>query len=252
MNRPYAWFSVLAVAATLNAQTAEQIVAESQVRSRAASQRYEGTLTTYAASGKTAEKRWTYSRLGSHGHSKALLVFTAPADVKGVALLVINHPDRASDQWMWTPAIQRERRIAHQDRSSRFFGTDFSFEDLEERDLNQYDHTLLGEEEVDGQRTWRIEARPKKSRSSQYTRSIVWIRKDNYTPVRIESYKGSQLARRLNYRDIEKIQNIWTPRTLEMSDLERKSRTVLRLEKLEYNVPMNEADFTVPALRRVT
>ena len=63
-----------------------------------------------------------------------------------MALLVVNHPDRASDQWMWTPAIERDRRIALQDRSTRFFGTDFSFEDLEERDVNQYDYALLGEE----------------------------------------------------------------------------------------------------------
>jgi hypothetical protein len=49
-----------------------------------------------------------------------VLRFTAPAEVKGVALLVVNHPDRASDQWMWTPAINRERRIALQDRSQRF------------------------------------------------------------------------------------------------------------------------------------
>ena len=93
--------------------------------------------------GKITEKRWTYERLGSHGNSKAVLRFTAPAEVKGVALLVVNHPDRASDQWMWTPAIERDRRIALQDRSTRFFGTDFSFEDLEERDVNQYDYKLL-------------------------------------------------------------------------------------------------------------
>ena len=86
----------------------------------------------------------------SHGDSKAVLRFTAPAEVKGVALLVVNHPDRASDQWMWTPAIERDRRIALQDRSTRFFGTDFSFEDLEERDVNQYEYALLGDETLDG------------------------------------------------------------------------------------------------------
>ena len=31
----------------------------------------------------------------------------APPLVKGVALLVHNHPDRASDQWMWTPELNR-------------------------------------------------------------------------------------------------------------------------------------------------
>ena len=90
-----------------------------------------------------------------------MLRFTAPAEVKGVALLVVNHPDRASDQWMWTPAIERDRRIALQDRSTRFFGTDFSFEDLEERDVDQYDYALLGEDAVDGAACWKIESTPK-------------------------------------------------------------------------------------------
>jgi len=31
------------------------------------------------------------------------------------------------------------------------FGTDFSFEDLEERDVNQFDYKLLGPEVVEGQ-----------------------------------------------------------------------------------------------------
>ena len=132
------------------ADDARQIVEEAQRRTDAKSQRYEGLLQVFDAKGKVSDKRWTFERLGSHGHSKSVLRFTAPAEVKGVALLVVNHPDRASDQWMWTPAIERDRRIALQDRSTRFFGTDFSFEDLEERDVNQYDYALLGEEAVDG------------------------------------------------------------------------------------------------------
>ena len=115
--------------------TRAQIVDEAQRRTDAKSQRYEGLLQVFDAKGKISDKRWTFERLGSHGQSKSVLRFTAPAEVKGVALLVVNHPDRASDQWMWTPAIERDRRIALQDRSTRFFGTDFSFEDLEERDV---------------------------------------------------------------------------------------------------------------------
>ena len=34
-----------------------------------------------------------------------------------------------------------------------------------------------------------------------------------------------------------------------MTDLRRKSRTILTLEKLEYNVPLKEEDFTLQALR---
>jgi hypothetical protein len=35
-----------------------------------------------------------------------------------------------------------------------------------------------------------------------------------------------------------------------MTDLRRNSRTILRIEKLEYNAPLKDEDFTVAALRR--
>lgn len=232
------------------AQDARQIVAESQRRGRSNSQRYEGVLEVVAANNKISKKSWTLARIGAYGNSKAVIRFTAPAEVKGVALLVINHPDRASDQWMWTPAIGRDRRIALQDRSTRFFGTDFSFEDLEERDVGQYDFKLLGEEPIDGAPCWRIESRPRESKSSQYTLSRVWIRKDNYVPAQYENFIKDQLVRRLHETDIANVQGIWTARTLEMTDLRRNSRTILRTEKLQYNIPMRDDDFTVQALRR--
>jgi len=157
----------LILAAPCMAQEARAIIEQVQRRANVNSERYEGTLQVFDAKGRTSEKRWRYDRIGSAGSSKVVLRFSAPAEVKGVALLVINHPDRASDQWMWTPAIQRDRRIALQDRSTRFFGTDFSFEDLEERDVDQYEYKLLGEETIDGAASWKIESRPKQSKSSQ-------------------------------------------------------------------------------------
>src|SRR5881296_2502750 len=144
-----------------------QIVEEAQRRTMTQSQRYEGTLQVVDTRNKITEKRWEYERIGSHGSSKAVLRFTAPAEVKGVALLVLNHPDRSSDQWMWTPAINRERRIALQDRSTRFFGTDFSFEDLEERDTNQFDYKMLGDEPIDGASCWKLQSTPRESKVSQ-------------------------------------------------------------------------------------
>ncbi|HEY2016345.1 MAG TPA: outer membrane lipoprotein-sorting protein [Bryobacteraceae bacterium] len=242
------WLALFAVPAV--AQDVRQIIQESQRRGQSKSQRYEGVLEVTTSNGKVTTKAWQSSRIGSYGNSKAIIRFIAPAEVKGVALLVVNHPDRSADQWMWTPAIGRDRRIALQDRSTRFFGTDFSFEDLEERDADQYDYKLTGEESIDGAPCWRIEARPRQGKVSQYTLSRVWIRKDNYVPAQYENYVKDQLVRRLHQSDIRNVQGIWTPCLMEMTDLRRNSHTVLRNEKLEYNVPMKEDDFTVQALRR--
>ena len=229
---------------------AREIVAEAQRRTDAKSERYEGVLQVFDSKGKIADKKWTLERLGSHGDSKVVLRFTEPAEVKGVAMLIVNHADRASDQWMWTPAIERDRRIALQDRSTRFFGTDFSFEDLEERDVNQYDYDLLGSDSAGGAACWKIQSTPKQTKSSQYTKSIVWIRMDNYALARIENYVRNAAVRRLDYSDIQNVQGIWTARQMEMADLRRGSRTRLTLDKLQYNVPMKDEDFTLQAIRR--
>jgi outer membrane lipoprotein-sorting protein len=231
-------------------QDPRQIVEEAQRRTTSQSQRYEGTLRVVDAKNKITEKRWQYDRIGSHGSSKAVLRFTAPAEVKGVALLIVNHPDRSSDQWMWTPAINRERRIALQDRSTRFFGTDFSFEDLEERDTNQFDYKLLGEESIDGAACWKLQSTPKQSKVSQYSYSYIWIRKDNFALAQIDNYSKNEVVRRAHYSDIRNDQGIWTAHTIDMHDLKRNSHTILKTEKLQYNLPLNDDAFTLQALRR--
>jgi hypothetical protein len=236
--------AVLLVAPFARAQDPRQIMEEVQRRQRSQSQHYEGTLEVIGGGNRIATKRWAFDRLGSFGNSKAVLRFTAPPEVKGVGLLIVNHPDRASDQWMWRPNIGREQRIALQDRSTRFFGTDFSFEDLEERDVGQFDFKLEGNEGG----AWKVQSIPKKS--SQYIHSFLWVKKDNYTIVKVESYNKKGLLRSIDYRDFEQAKGIWTARTIEVNDVTRNSRTTLKYDQLEYNLPMKDADFTLDALRR--
>jgi hypothetical protein len=232
------------------ADPARAIVEEAQRRTESKSERYEGLLKTTDAGGKVSEKRWLYERLGAHGQSKSVIRFTTPAEVRGVALLIVNHPDRASDQWMWTPAIERDRRIALQDRSTRFFGTDFSFEDLDERDVAQYDYALLADEAVDGAQCWTIQSTPKAAKASQYSKAVLWIRKDNQAYARAEFWTKDVLARRLTYRDVRQVQGIWTAHDLTMTDLRRNSQTQLTLDKVQYNAPLKDVDFTLEAIRR--
>ena len=244
------------VCSSLFAQDPRQIIEETQQRSRSKSQHYEGTLELHDSKGGVNTKRWTFDRLGWSGESRSLLRFTAPPELKGVALLIVGHRDGSTDQWIWTPAVDRERRIAMQDRSTRFFGTDFSFEDLQERDPSQFDYKLLGEDSVDGAVCWKLESKPKQSQSSQYTSSTLWIRKDDYVIVQIENFNNLsnvKLVRKIRYSDIvrqnARQNNIWTARNIEVLDAARNSRTVLKIDKLEYNLPMKPEDFTVEALR---
>jgi hypothetical protein len=250
MNRRLLIMSAWVVAMPALAQDPRQVIEEVQKRNRSQSQRYEGTLEVIDSRNRTTTKRWTYERIGSFGRSKSVLRFTEPPEVKGVALLVHNYPDRSSDQWMWTPALQRDRRVALQDRSTRFFGTGFSFEDLEERDVDQFDYKLLGSEAIAGADCWKIESRPRAGKTSQYTHSYVWVDKARMVIAQVEGWKKDEVIRRIAYRDFENVKGIWTARRIEVFDTGRNSRTVMKLENLDYNIPVREEDFTLQALRR--
>ena len=109
---------------------------------------------------------------------------------------------------------------------------------------------MIGSDTIDGADCWKIALTPKANRSSQYSRGIAWVRKDNYAFARIENFVKDQAVRRLNYSSIENVQGLWTARQLEMTDIRRGSRTRLTLDKLQYNVPLKEEDFTLQAIRR--
>lgn len=232
------------------AQDAKQIVEEVQRRSFANTEHYEGTLDVSDGRGHSTSKKWQYDRLGAYGQSKVVLRFVAPPEVKGIAILIVNHSDRASDQWLWRPAIGREQRVALQDRSTRFFGTDFSFEDLEERDTGLFTYTLRGEKTVDGEACWLIESRPIEAKASQYTSSLMLIRKQNYTTAQIDHYHGDEMVRQVKYGGMQNVSGVWVATRVEISEIRRNSRTVLTLEKVKFNTPAKDDDFTVTALRR--
>jgi hypothetical protein len=244
------WMVGAVGARTVQPVNPRAIVAELQRRATVSSQQYDGSLRVTGADGRTATKRWIYERLGSNGTSKTVIRFTEPAEVKGVALLILSYPDRAADQWMWTPALSRDRRIATQDRRTRFFGTDFSFEDLEERDAGRYEYALDGEEPIDGTSCWRIDAAPHAGVRSQYTRSRLWIRTSDYTFAQIDNFAGDTLTRRLTYHRIATVQGVATARLIDVRDLSRGSQTTLTLDTVTYNVPLDKNQFTLAALGR--
>ena len=139
-------------------QDPRQIVEEVQRRTNSGSQRYEGTIQVIDLKNKITESVGSFDRLGSHGSSKSILRFTAPAEVKGVAVLIVNHPERSSDQWMWTPALARDAG-SHCRTARRVFSEPTSASKIfEERDTNQFEYRLLGVEQYDGAACWKISA----------------------------------------------------------------------------------------------
>jgi hypothetical protein len=202
--------------------------------------------------GTARRKKFMFRKIGSLGNSKTLVRFSDPAEVRGVGLLSINEGGTADRQWMYTPAIQRVRRIAAQERRQRFIGTDFTNEDMAERVIDDFTYKLLSEgEEVDGRKTYKIEGRPVSPDKSQYSYVYLWVPQDVPYVVLAEMYdKQGQKLRVLKAGALEKISGIWVAKRIEMSSPQEGTKTHLIIEEIRFNTGLKEDMFTQQALEK--
>jgi len=243
-------FCLLAVAGASRAQDARKIMegVYRQDTSRDATWRVK--LDVVDKNGTVRSKKFTARKLGGLGNNKTLVRFTDPPEVRGVGLLSINQGGAADRQWMYTPAIRRVRRIAAQERRQRFFGADFTNEDMSERVLDDFTYKLIGDGEViDGRKTYKIEARPVSPDKSQYAYVYIWVPKDAPYTVLAEMYdKQGQKQRILKAGDLEKISGIWVAKRAEMSTPAEGTKSILIIEDIRFNTGLKEDMFTQQAL----
>ena len=231
------------------ADSALAIMREVDRAQQAESRRYDGAIEVIDNQGKILHKRWQFSAAGHRGEGKILIRFTAPPEVQGVGLLTLNRPSTLAEQWLYTPSIQRDRRIASQEKSARFMGTDFSNEDMEERSIEDYAYSLLGEEEFEGKATYKIKAVYKRPEQTQYSNHLIWVRKDIMVITMMELYREDRLYKIMRWNDWHKIQQIWTSHFVEMKDVERGSTTRIRISNVKYNVAFPNDWFSLRHLR---
>jgi hypothetical protein len=66
---------------------------------------------------------------------KSLTIFDKPRDVKGTALLSFTHKEGPDDQWLYLPALKRVKRIASDNKSGPFMGSEFAYEDIASQEI---------------------------------------------------------------------------------------------------------------------
>ena len=202
--------------------------------------------------GVSRQKKFVFRKLGSFGDSKTLVRFTDPAEVRGVGLLSINRQGVSDRQWLYTPAIQRTRRLAPQERSRHFLGTDFTNEDMAERVLDDFEYRLLGDGGVmEGHKTFKIEAKPVTADRSQYKFIHLWVAQDIPYSIHAEMYDQSgQQVRVMQASKLEKMAGIWVAKSLEISSPLEGTKTILLVEEIRFNTGLKEEQFTPQALEK--
>ncbi|NOR54829.1 MAG: outer membrane lipoprotein-sorting protein [Sulfurovum sp.] len=187
-----------------------------------------------------------------------ILFFKSPADVKNTAFLTYDYDNskKDDDQWLYLPALKKVKRIPSADKSGSFMGSDFSYFDMTQRDLQDYNFKLIKETKVRGHDAWMIESTPRNSkvkRESGYTKTVAIVRKDNYMVVRAINYMKNGKKKYLDLKRIHKQHGVWLVDEMLMSTKKGKStvhKTILKFKNIKLNKSINDSMFTTRRLEK--
>ncbi|MEE4271645.1 MAG: outer membrane lipoprotein-sorting protein [Thermoanaerobaculales bacterium] len=164
--------AAMAAASPAPAQDARDIVKRSIENWRGTSSYGEMTMVIHRPSWERSMsmRGWT------SGSKKSLVRVTAPKKDAGNGTLMVDN-----NMWSYSPKVNRVIKVPSSMMSQSWMGSDFSNKDVSRADdiVDQYDHTLLVTDEIDGHIVWTIESVPHEEAAVVWGKEVLQVRDDD-------------------------------------------------------------------------
>jgi len=172
----------------------------------------------------------------------------APSKEAGIASLRVGN-----EMWNYLPSVERTIKIPPSMMLQPWMGSDFTNDDLVKQSsaINDYTQKILGEEMVDGQALWKIEALPKPEAAVVWGKVIYWVRKD-FIPVRQEFFsERGELVRVMSFTEIRAVGGRTIPTRWEIRPQAKPGQyTVVTVRDANYNIKLDEEVFSQRNLQK--
>jgi hypothetical protein len=196
-------------------------------------------------------------------HNSTFTRFHAPAEVRNEGILIVENGSGKNDVLLYLPAYKKIRRVESQQQSGSFMGSVFSYSDIATPHVDEYQYSVLKEEncptkEAAAIKCHVVEAVPAnedvKERTG-YTKSVAWVRHDNFMVVKGEYYNlEGILFKRLEASEIKLVDpkgRKWLSHLLFIENLKTGDFTRLEFSKVKVNGGIADAIFTQQNLQKV-
>jgi len=189
-------------------------------------------------------KNWT------KGRDYALTLVTAPAKEKGLSFL-----KHQNDIWNWNPKISRMIKLPPSMMSQGWMGSDFSNDDLlkESSIVVDYTHENTGQEAVDGRDCYIIELTPLEDAAVVWGKIIKWISIEDYLQMKSEYFDEDDylIKTELSY-NVMMMDNRLIPTRFELiPEDEEGNKTIVEINEITFNKPIEDAFFSQQNMKRV-
>lgn len=197
--------------------------------------------------GKRSSRTLT-AKTWSEGVKKSFTEYLSPAAEKGTKMLKLDRK-----LWIYAPATDRTIQISGSMLRQSVMGSDMSYEDMmDDRTLQQvYSEKLLGEETIDGRKVYHLLLVAKMTDVAYHSQHL-WVDAERYAPLRQELYaKSGQLLKKIEFSDVQRIQNRWFPMKMNYKDMLGDSKgTEFVVTKIQFDQDIPAYIFSKAALKQ--
>jgi outer membrane lipoprotein-sorting protein len=189
-------------------------------------------------------KNWT------SGRDYALTLITAPARDKDQSFL-----KRQNEMWNWNPTISRLIKLPPSMMSQGWMGSDYTNDDIlkESSVVNDYNHEIIGEEEIAGRICYKIKLVAKEDAAVIWGHQLRWIDKKDYLFLKSELYdEDGYLVRTEKGSEIKTMDGRLIPTRIEMIPAEEEDQmTIIEIKEIQFNAPISDNFFSQQNMKRV-
>ena len=180
------------------------------------------------------------------GEQRFYVYFHRPADVNKMVFMVHKKLDGNDDRWLYLPALDLVKRIAATDKRTSFVGSDYFYEDVSGRSLDEDVHELVDITD----NYYVLKQTPKNPDTVEFNHYLMYVHKSSFIPVQTEYFddKGEKyrIAKALK---VETIQGYSTVTQSSMENLKTGTKTLMRYSQVNYDIEVPEEVFTERYLR---
>lgn len=244
--------AILLFSASLQPVLAQQLTAKDIITK--ADEKFNGELSGYSVMSMTIVRptwqRTVEFRSWSLQDDYALTLITVPAREKGQTFL-----KRGNEMWSWNPAINRLIKLPPSMMSQGWMGSDYTNDDIlrESSVIDDYTHTLEGDEEVDGRLCYRIGLAAKEDAGVLWGRQVWWVDKKEFIVLKAELYdEDNFLVRTERGMDLRSMDGRFIPTTIELIPAEEPGRkTILKIIEVKFNIKLEESFFSQQNMKTI-
>ena len=195
----------------------------------------EQTLVLTDRHGRRETRRMrSFLRREADGSAHFMLLFDAPAEIAGLALLSTLEATGARRNFFYLPALgDLLLEAAAESSGDHFLGTDFAVEDLTGEVAGGYRYQRRSDEEVDGVRLHVIDAYPADDDGAEYPAMRHFIDAQRLVRVRSDHFdRFGRLHKRLRLHDLQPAGGgRWRANILHIDNLRSNHQSVIRVDR---------------------